>query len=131
MEWLSITAGPIVALLAAGVGFLVYRRSLVVDKLTEQSRVASAQVGAVQQVIEGLNKLIDNLQEDNKALRADIHDLNSRIREMRNTYETLEDEVRRLKNVYNVLLHAGDSGIDAARAAAAASARTTYRSEDG
>lgn len=60
-------------------GYLAYRRSRKVDKVAEQSGIATETRAGTTQIIEGLNQLIDNLQEDNKAFREDIRHCGTRL----------------------------------------------------
>lgn len=53
-------------------GFLAYRRSVKVDAVAAQSGVATLSQSGTAQIIEGLNRLVDQLQEDNAAFRADV-----------------------------------------------------------
>lgn len=96
----------IIALVAAipsvALGYLVYRQSKKTDKITEQSSAASSQATAVDQVIQGLNKLIDNIQEDNKLLRENVDELRVRLKETMEENHNLQEEVRDLHIKYDV-----------------------------
>lgn len=81
-------------------GYLAYRQSRKVDRATEISGVASANVSAVNQVIDGLNRLIDNLQEDNKLLREGLSNLNIRLQESLIEREKLRAEITVLQDKY-------------------------------
>lgn len=91
----------LVALIGAAVSsiaaFFGYRRSKVVDATSAQSGVASNHRAGTQQVIEGLNDLLDQFQEENGRLRAEADIRATRI-------EALTLEVARLRKRY------GDNG---------------------
>lgn len=53
-------------------GILALRRSRAVDKTTEQTQIATNELGSINQVIEGMSTLTVNLQDDNKLLRESI-----------------------------------------------------------
>jgi regulator of replication initiation timing len=89
--------GLVVAIPSFILGYLGYRRSVKVDKTTDQSRVASSQVGAVGQVIDGLNQLIDNLQEDNKLLRLSVRELRDKLDRITEDHLTLIKDVAELR----------------------------------
>lgn len=81
--------------LAAGIpsfllGFLAYRRSVKVDAVAAQVSVSTDSRAGTQQIIEGLNSLVENLQEDNKALRDEARYLLQRI-------SNLTEETNKLK----------------------------------
>lgn len=96
----------LVALIAAVpaflIGFLAYRRSLKVDEVSEQSGLASNHRAGTAQVIEGLNKLIDQLQEDNESFRRDIKDLAARLVVITAERDALKLEVARLRKKYAI-----------------------------
>jgi hypothetical protein len=62
----------VVALPSFLIGFLAYKRSVKVDAVAAQSGLSADSRAGAAQVIEGLNQLIDNLQEDNKEFREGI-----------------------------------------------------------
>jgi hypothetical protein len=86
--------GLIVGLPAFILGCLAYLRSRNVDAVAEQAGAASHDIEQVGQVIDGLNKLIANLQEDNKNLRLDILDLRLKMKDMGAIIDVLEHESR-------------------------------------
>jgi hypothetical protein len=51
--------------------YVTYKRARRVDSVAEQSGVAAESRAGTQQIIEGLNIIIDNLQEDNRQWRED------------------------------------------------------------
>lgn len=67
--------GLIIAIPATALGYLGYRRSLGLDKVAEQAGIATTHANSIGQVVDGLNRVIIVLQEDNKILRGDIADL--------------------------------------------------------
>lgn len=67
-EWMGIVS-------TAGFGimtFLKFLESRKVDARSAQSGVASDNRAGVDQLVEGLNKLVDQLQEENDKLRAGV-----------------------------------------------------------
>jgi hypothetical protein len=50
-------------------GYLAYKRAQKVDAIAEQAGIATVESGTIGQVIDGLNRLIANLQTDNEVLR--------------------------------------------------------------
>lgn len=75
----EIIKALVIGLPSFGLGFLAYRRSLKVDKVANQVGLSSETRAGTQQIILGLNDLVDNLQEDNKALREEAKYLLGRI----------------------------------------------------
>lgn len=86
--------GVIVAIPATAIGYIGYRRSVHNDKVAEEAAIATTQNTSIGQVIDGLNTIVFNLREDNKALREswreDVRELNLKVDE-------LVDEVKDLK----------------------------------
>lgn len=75
--------GLLVAIPSSALGYLGYRRSRQNDLVAEQAGIATTQNTSIGQVIAGLDGLVANLQEDNKALREawreNVKELNSKI----------------------------------------------------
>lgn len=71
--------GLVVAVPSAALGYLGYRRSRHVDAVAEQAGVSSTQATSIGQVVDGLNALVGNLQEDNRALREHVKELNVKL----------------------------------------------------
>lgn len=71
--------GLIVAIPSGILGYLGYRRSRHVDAVAEQAGVQSSQSTSIGQVVDGLNALVGNLQEDNRALRDHVKELNTKL----------------------------------------------------
>lgn len=102
---MSILEQPVLLALIAAVpsfilGYLAFRRAVKVDKTTEQSGVAVAQLGAVNQIIDGLNQLIDNLQEDNVILRKGLIDVGTKLESAITERDSLRDELRSINGKY-------------------------------
>lgn len=89
--------GIIVAIPSFVLGVLSWRRSLEVDDVAEKAGAASQEIGAVQQVIDGLNRLVASLQEDNKVLRQEIAELRAEVKRLSDGWKALEAEVRHLE----------------------------------
>lgn len=87
----------IVALVGAAVslaaGILGHRRSKSVDATSAQSGVASNHRAGTQQIIEGLNGLVNQLQEENERLRTEAAGRATRL-------EAMTIEVARLRKRY-------------------------------
>lgn len=96
----EIVIALITAVPAFLIGVFAYRRSLKVDQVSAQSGAASNQMAGTAQVIEGLNRLIDQLQEDNDSFRADIKDLAARLVVITAERDALKLEVARLRKKY-------------------------------
>lgn len=75
---IAITAG----LPSIVVAVLTYRRSTKVDSVAAQAGIATESRAGTAQIIEGLNGLIDNLQEDNVAFRDEVRYLTGRMTEL-------------------------------------------------
>ena len=70
----AVDAGQVIQAVVIGLpsfalGYLAYRRSRKVDAVAEQSGVATETRAGIAQIIDGLNKLIDQQQEDLVRLR--------------------------------------------------------------
>lgn len=89
--------GGSVSLTAAVMG---YRRSKVVDATSAQSGAANNHRAGTAQILEGLNDLVDQLQEDNASFRLDIKDLAARLNVVTLERDALKLEVARLKKRY-------------------------------
>lgn len=96
-EILIALAGGVASIV---VGVLTYRRSKVVDATSAQSGIASNHRAGTAQIIEGLNALIDQLQEDNDNFRGDIKDLLERCEVVRIERDALKLEIARLRRKY-------------------------------
>lgn len=95
MSWESgavAVGGPAAVVI---VGYLTHKRSLRVDKITEQSGVTTESRAGTAQIIEGLNQLIDNVQEDNQGFRDDLRACAARLDEVtRYMSQRIEDVTR-------------------------------------
>lgn len=69
----------IVGVPAVVVATLGYRRSVRGDAIAAQSGIAEDKREGVEQVIEGLNKLVTNLQADNAVLREIVKEANAKL----------------------------------------------------
>lgn len=87
----------IVALVGAAVSLTIavlgHRRSKTVDAVSAQSGVASNHRAGTQQLIEGLNDLVDQLQEENGRLRVEAANRADRL-------EAMTLEIARLRKRY-------------------------------
>lgn len=71
--------GLLVAIPSAVLGFLGYRRSRHNDEVAERAGVATTRSTSIGQVVDGLDRLVANLQEDNKTLREHVKELNVKL----------------------------------------------------
>lgn len=94
--------GLIVAIPSFLLGLLAYKRSVHVDEVTEQSGIVTSQSGAVQQVIDGLNKIVANLQEDNKLLREQLVNFGTKFAELVAERDGLKRDMAALSKKYGV-----------------------------
>lgn len=104
MNWEQILGGLALALPATALGYMTYRLSRRKDAVSEQSGIASNHKAGIEQVLEGSNKLIDQLQEENASLRveAESRRIEADLRATR--LEAMTLEVARLRKQY------GDNG---------------------
>lgn len=100
MGWDDVFKTLIIGIPSFLLGYLAYKRSKKVDKVTEQSGAITETRAGTQQVIEGLNSLLDNLQEDNTSFRADVRYLTDKLDTCYREREELKREVSRLKRKY-------------------------------
>lgn len=106
MDWGDVTQAVAIGLPATILGYLAYRRSRRVDAVAEQSGAVTETRAGTEQIIQGLNDLIDNLQTDNKTFRDDIRYLTLRLDTIAAERDRLKKEVARLRRKY------GDNGED-------------------
>lgn len=85
--------GLIVAIPSATLGYLGYRRSRHIDAVAEQAGVQSSQSASIGQVVDGLNALVGNLQEDNRALREHVKELNVKLDRIIQDCRDLKEQV--------------------------------------
>lgn len=102
MDWNLIITGLVSTAAGLIVGILGHRRATKVDARSAQSGVASDHRAGTEQVIEGLNTLIDQLQEDNSSFRVDLKDLAARLVVITAERDALKLEVARLRKRYGV-----------------------------
>lgn len=91
----TILTNPIVVGLVVGVpttlfGFKAYRRAEALDKAALRQAEITAEGDAVQRVIDGLDRLVDNLQADNREVRERVIDLRERLRRCNADYAELK-----------------------------------------
>lgn len=99
---MEILNNPFVVALVTGIpsfilGMLLYRRSVKVDKATEQAMVISARTAGIEQVISGLNLLNDNLQDDNRELRMVISECGIKLQKVVNERDAVLEELHNLQ----------------------------------
>lgn len=75
----QVIYGLLIGLPSFLLGYLAYRRARKVDAVAAQSGMITETRAGTTQIIEGLNQLIDNLQDDNRSFREDIKYLTLRL----------------------------------------------------
>lgn len=91
---LPFLAAVLTALLSTGIALLAYNRSRQVDAVAEQAGIRTEASQSVQQVVTGLNTLVQALQGDNLSLREVIRELRTEISDLRQEIIKLRQEVR-------------------------------------
>jgi len=100
MSWEQVIGGTGTAVVALAIGVMTYRRSRAVDAVSEQSGAVTEARAGTSQIIDGLNGLVDALQDDNKNFREDIRLLTARLDACFADREQLRLEVARLRRKY-------------------------------
>lgn len=100
--------GVIIGIPATAIAVLGYRRSVRTDAIAAQSDVAENKREGVEQVIEGLNKLLGNVQNDNEALRVTSRELNAEVRVLNKEVRELNAEVRSLNAKLSLVVQQND-----------------------
>lgn len=102
--WHPAVIGLLVGLPSSLLGYLIYRRSRELDEAAEQAGIATAQRESIGQVVDGLNRIITALQEDNAFLRTEVsvgrEDVKACLRkvsDLRRRVDELEMDLRRAK----------------------------------
>lgn len=99
IDWSHPLVVGIPGFLFAGIGlWLAFRK----DKSTESAAVIAAQTGSVAQVIAGLNKLIENLQDDNKVYRENFKELTVKLVEVIKERDQIQKDYNALAKKYGV-----------------------------
>lgn len=102
--------GLILAMPATALGYLGYRRSRGVDEVAKQAGLASSQSTSVGQAIDGLNRVIDALQHDNKVLRDELILLKQGVELVQARLDVVEKENARLERELAKINGATSSG---------------------
>lgn len=92
---------PLILVLAGAIvptvlGILAYRRGAKADKAAERSAIEAHRAASVAQVIQGLEGLIDSLQEDNKVLRLDVRRCAVKLEQVIIERDQLKEEIKKL-----------------------------------
>lgn len=94
--------GIVTLLISLIIPFLLYMRSRKVDKVAEQAGVTSSTQSGTAQIIEGLNRMLDNQQEETKLWREDFKDLRTHMTQrldlMTQRLDAKDQEISTLKN---------------------------------
>lgn len=93
MTWEAVTAF-VGSFGGIAIAILAYRRSVKVDRAAAQVGAAGESRAGTEQVIEGLNKLVDQLQEGADTNRADMRGLNDRLTALIAENDTVHANVR-------------------------------------
>jgi len=91
-----VVIGLLIGLPSAALGYLAYRRGTRSDKAAAQATISVAQSGSITQVIDGLNKLVLALQDDNAALRTTYAALRAAHDELKEKLDQSEMRVSEL-----------------------------------
>lgn len=81
-------------------GYLAYRRARKVDAVAAQSGVVTETRAGTAQIIEGLNQLINNLQDDNRVIREDLKYLTLRLDAIAKERDGFKRQLNRLQRKY-------------------------------
>lgn len=100
MDRTAIIVALVGATVSLVIGVLGHRRSKRVDATSAQSGLASTHQAGTAQILEGLNDLIDQLQEDTVTFRSDIRELVVRLDAVTAERDALRLEVARLRQKY-------------------------------
>lgn len=100
MDWNQLWLGLGLAIPATVIGILAHRRSQKVDAASAQSGAASNHRAGTQQVIEGLNSLLDQAQETIIDDREVIKLLEGRMATFSANLDACQAENRRLRQKY-------------------------------
>lgn len=82
--------GVIIAIPATILGYLGYRRARGVDEVAKQAGIATTHATSIGQVVDGLNKVIANVQSDNNDLRKEVLALRTTVEEIRTRLDLVE-----------------------------------------
>lgn len=93
--------GLLVAIPSAALGYLGYRRSRQNDLVAERAGIATTQSASIGQVVAGMDSLVANLQEDNRALREHVKELNVKLDQIISECQDLKRELAALSRVAN------------------------------
>lgn len=93
--------GLIVAIPSVVLGYLGYRRARNIDRIAEQAGITTASATSIQQVMNGLNSIIENLRTDNRDLRRTVDELEIKTNRLSEDTEKLRLEIRNLKSQIN------------------------------
>jgi len=108
MDWGQVVQALLIGAPSFLLGYLVYQRSRKVDAISAQSGIVTEARAGTAQIIDGLNKLIDNLQEDNASFRDDVSRLHVRLDACYEERNELRARFNRLSKRY------GDAGWERA-----------------
>lgn len=96
----EIVIAVIAALSSTILGVLTYRRSVKVDAVAAQVSTTNESRAGTAQIIEGLNGLIDNLQEDNAVIRIEVRYLTDRLAQFVEERDKLKSELHAIRRKY-------------------------------
>lgn len=99
MTWeQAFAAGSVI--IAAAVAWWGHRRGQKSDEVSKQSGMATETRAGTQQIIDGLNALVDQLQESDQVKHATIVYLESRLTAVAKELEEAKLELSRLRRKY-------------------------------
>lgn len=99
MTWEQAFTG-ISVLSAAAAAYWGYRRGKRSDQVSEQSGIATETRAGTQQIIDGLNALVDQYQESAATHRDTVHYLEGRLAQVLEENENLKLELVALRKKY-------------------------------
>ena len=88
--------GLVVAIPSLLLGYLAFKQSQKVDATVAQAGIATVESGTIGQVIDGLNKLVSNLQADNSVLRGIVESLDAKATRLLGELELVKAELNEL-----------------------------------
>lgn len=79
------------ALPTLAVAWFAYRRAVRSDTVVAQAGISTFQSGTIQQVIDGLNSVIENLRQDNNELRQRVDECADELTEIKRLVRMKEE----------------------------------------
>lgn len=96
----QITVGILVGLPSSVLAYKTFRKSERVDRVTEQTGISAETRAGLNQITEGWNTFVDQLQEDNKIVRESVRFLTARLDEVLLDNDRLKRELADCRKRY-------------------------------